>query len=938
MNELTAQEENLLQKLRDQPELTGLFFRKAKKLKWFNRLREEGYFDPQSLSGPVSVDDQDGRVRIPAWLPIDYLCNTVKEASKGGNEEFASAYLSIIEDVTNYAKEQELENYQVWWRFASMLASLPTNLIEAKHVRLAEYWLNDRFDRSLVARELGRKWLPKLLDAGDGHSLFIAQEVLAVLLRIHCEKDSMRNFEKDACNFFFDSYHAGEFIRESMFQCGVMLGKNALAIIDKSLKYVLSELGNDKWSAVWQPAIEVHDQNRHREDAENLLVLAYREVLSGHIHNVQADASEFLDGMLNSGFDTLVRIAINAIRENKQHFSPLQDKLISNRFITTNLRHEFWHFLHEVYPTLQLEQKNSVLSLIASITDDDGEHTEGSVAYEQATWLAAIRNFGEVETSAYEKAVKLAGTEPEHPDFSYYMTTGWGGGESPYSVAELQSFYPDELVGRLAGFQPTGGWKEPTIYGLSKAFKERIKSKPLDIYTNLKKFIGIDLAYIYVLIEAFSELWSDKNPLPWEDVWPQLLEFVEQLLNHKEFWGDQYSEQRKEFVANRHWVIGAIGRLVEAGSKSDDHAFPEKTHPAARRVLETILENQTGEDFALESDAVSIAINSPRGRCLQALINLALRECRLADKEQDNHTTVWNGYEGLFNSELERVANKEYEFVTLVTNYLPNFLYLSGEWLHGNLNQIFDQTDELGWSCAMQGYSYIGTVYKEIYEYLRDHGDLLKALDHEHLTSRVEDRFIQQISVAYLNDFEMFDSDNSLIKVVIERFIPEELHHLIWFLWTLRGKKDAQYGPKVLYLRTKIQEKLDLTRKEDRKLASDLCLWIEYVDELNDENMQWLREIVPFADDSHHASEVLECLARLSNEQPFMASELWRSLLERSLNDYPEDAIRTILKNLLLQGSDGVRVAKETVSIYARSYNERPWEWMKELQALLTQQ
>jgi hypothetical protein len=187
-----------------------------------------------------------------------------------------------------------------------------------------------------------------------------------------------------------------------------------------------------------------------------------------------------------------------------------------------------------------------------------------------------------------------------------------------------------------------------------------------------------------------------------------------------------------------------------------------------------------------------------------------------------------------------------------------------------------------------------------------------------------------------LNDFEALDDENSLIQKVIERFIPEELHQLIWFLWTLRGKKDAEYGPKVLGIRAKIQANLNLTKKEDRKIASDLCLWIEYVEGLNEDNMQWLREIVPFADDSHHGSGVLESLARFSNEQPFMANELWQLLLERSLSDYPEEAIRTILKNLLVNGPAGVRLAKETVSIYARNHNERPWEWMKDIQQTLS--
>ena len=101
-----------------------------------------------------------------------------------------------------------------------------------------------------------------------------------------------------------------------------------------------------------------------------------------------------------------------------------------------------------------------------------------------------------------------------------------------------------------------------------------------------------------------------------------------------------------------------------------------------------MLERQEGEEFKLDSDAVSVAINSPRGRCIEGLVNLTFRSCRLAHKEHGNHTQAWNQYESIYGAELKRSQQGEYEFATLVAMYLPNFNYMSNDWVRSHLSDF----------------------------------------------------------------------------------------------------------------------------------------------------------------------------------------------------------------------------------------------------------
>jgi hypothetical protein len=932
MNSLSAKEQDLLQRIQDKQELIPLFFRKAKGLKWFYPLQELGFFDSGDLSGPVP-SGEEGYVRIHKWQIIDYLLSTVDELEQTETDEYSIAFLHIIEETTNHAKDHGIENYHAWWQFSKLLSKIPLAHIEPKHIQLIEYWLADRFNTSLVVDQLGGKWLPALLDKGDEHSLLLAQNLLVVLYRVRfCDQERVGR-EKRERQLNFDFYHGEKFTRKIAYAVGEKLGRNGLAVFDEQLKVILTTLQNDKWSSIWQPAIEDHDQNKHRKNPENILVIGYRDALDGFMESSEEESLLFISEMMGSELETINRLVINALRKNYERFKGIANQIVVDKYFSSNFRHEMWHFLSENYTKFDQEMQEEVLNIIGSIevVNEDNSILRGGTAYSQATWLSAIKNAGVKESEAYEEAIQTAKAEPDHPDFSSYMSSGWGGSKSPYSIEELQSLSPSELVKTLAEYESGDGWREPSIGGLTRTLKQRIKNEPLSIYPTLGEFLNLDLAYTYVIIEAFSELWTEKSGLPWEEVWPVLLEFINNLIEQPEFWSEANTNERENFVANRYWIVGSVGRLIEAGAKSDEHAFPEIVHQDAKHVLDILLNRETGETFAYDSDAVSIAINSPRGRCLEALINVTLRECRLSDKGGEGHVDTWNEYVPYYDAELDRANQSEYEFATLVTNYLPNFLYMSKDWVINNLERIFDQGNYQKWLCAMQGYSYVGNVFEEIFCFLKVHGDFLKAFDDENIQKKVGDRFVQQIVISYLNDFELYEDEGSLIQTLVKRNRPEELHQLIWFVWTLRKRGDEKLSEKVYELWPKLSKLIDVETRSGKKLASDLCHWVAYIEHIDEERMNWLAFIAPYADESHNSYIFFENLARLSEGQPFEANDLWNKLIERSSPDYPEESIRKIIQNLVRNGPEGIRAARNTVSEYLKYGNERPTQWLREV-------
>ena len=931
MDDLTPKELALLANLDANEELRPFFFRKAKGLKWFDAIDQRNYFDPAGNPAPIPAKEE-GYVLVPHWPVTDYLVATSPELLDPKNRAYAERVLAIIRSVTQLARGENFGNYRTWWQFSKIIQNIPLSQIVPADLADIDYWLDDRYERGLVARELGEKWLLALLNQPGDEAKATALQLLAVLYKAVFSTTTLGGSERKEASFRFDKWHAEKITKAVAARAGQVLGRSAVQVFTDELQRVLRELDNDSWSSLWHPAIEDHEQNRHADDVENLLVFALRDALDGWVPECAA-ATPYVAEMLVSPYATVRRVAVNAVRANFQKLGELVHHIVADDCFDTPNRHELWHLLHDRYPVFPEHVRQRVQELIVQIRKEDeaGNHTVERTAYAQAIWLAAIRHHAKALEARYRECVDIAGAEPDHPDFSSYSSSGWVAHESPKAPEELLAMEINQLVAYLDRYEDPGRFMEPGIEGLVKALRAAVKASPLTFSSSLERLSDLDTEYIYELIEGFSELWAERKELPWNEIWPCLLNFCEAVIRQGHFWSRENAEQGAHFVANRYWVVGSIGRLIEAGTKSDDRAFSPELLGQAKRLLLTLLEKETGEEFKPDSDAVSIAINSPRGRCLEALINLALRSCRLADKEGDGHVAAWNDFQPIFEGELNKPDAGEYEFITLLVNYLPNFLYMSREWVSENLSRIFDRSGYQKWLCAMQAYAYVNQVYEGIYNHLKSNGHFILALDDENLKDRVSEKIIQNIVIAFLNDYESLEADGSLIRLLLDRARNDELSQLIWFIWTLRKKDDESLTVKVIELWPRLLQAIDTESREGRKLASRLTTWSVFITKVDNANRDLILQVAAFAEEDYNSHDLLESIARISAAQPQEALEIWRALLQGAAPDHPEWAIRAAFTNFVQSGVQGRRDAYSIADEYLKRGNENPTAWLQEI-------
>lgn len=921
-NELSAKQRSALQRVIDDPALQPWLFKKVDSTVWFDAFKENGLFSPNLNPAPFETSDKT--FQIPSWPITEYLVSSSLKLRDENDIEMARKYLSLLKEVTQYAVANERSNYRTWWQFSKVLRNIPLEVINLDDLSCVSDWLNDKFDRYLINKEIS-EWMLELIDINTEQSVSFAIFLLDKLFAIHIVEGRYTNKKHEAV-LGFDDYQAAKFVEENASALGESLGLLAVNLSKQKLKEVLDINRNDKWSNVWRNAIPEHKQNSRHNDADDIVLKFFRDALLGYVNKDSANnANEKLTELINSDYQTIKRVAIYVASEC---FEKLEQQVVTlviqpNHF-NDKYRHELWHFIHKNFSSLQAEQQQSVIDAIESliVTDEDtGVLLDKPTAYKQSNWFAAIKDENGVTQAKYQACIDITGVEPEHPDFSCYMSGGVAVDVSPLSVSELAVMLEDinSLIRFLNEYKEVGHFNEPGIEGLANTFEELVLLDSCEILNNLDAFIELKPHYLNKIFSAYSKLWTNKTQRPWNELWPKIINFAAKLFNEASFWNSVDNTDSGPFIGDKHWVISSYCRLVESGCENDERAFGlELTHDV-KNTLELILSKASGEDFNNDSDAVSIAINSPRGRCLEAYVKLALYQCRNVEKDSEEHKRIWAGYQPTFDNELSKPYTAgEYEFITILLMYVRNFLYLSKDWTVQNIEHMFGETNSLQWRCALQAYSYVGWLIPEIHAHFKEKKYYPALLDDESLSDTVKGRYIEYACIAYLQKRDQLD-DESLLRLLLVRQKESELSKVVWFLWSIRDQNVEKTKELVFALWPDLVEQINGQDSDKKPLASKLALWAEYIEELTVDTKAWLMSVAPYINDDHNGISFMQEMARLSEGYATDVADIWIETLSKPFYMHDLDPLETIFKNIISSGQVGQVIAKKIADIYIKN-------------------
>lgn len=842
---------------------------------FFQFLEEKGLFNPSR--NPKPVQNPDGHFRIPYWPALKYLEAVAKKSDEIKDISLAKDVMRIVRSVSNW-KDQEgnyVCNYYTYDSFAKILGLVPLNVLNAQDMALIKIWMNDRFNNSLVIGTLSQGLLVKLLNSTQKTNLSKACKVLDYCTEIKWVPETgLEGVYKPET--VADEYWLEKMMEQHASNFGRLTGNAAYLVLEKRVKEIFGRKGSDFPSSVYRAAVEDHEQNHSWRKVYNIPVEGLRDVMLSWLDTSDAKAVERVNDLIASSHEILRRIAIYLINKNWEKLNRIYVENLGSLFQSGHL-HELYNLLSDQFSRFPEDLKKKTLNAIKEIQAPKLDNADYYLKQSQRRWLSAIFEKGHAPADAMFLSLN---SDPElgklstHPDFSSYYQIMRGPGPSPYTPDVLIAMLEQRtLVKKLNDFKETGGWGASSVKGLVDSLVEAVQAKPEAFLIYIEDFLDAKSPYQYAVISGFKKLWltaaADGIGSDWDKRWKLLIGFFGNLIKKSYFW--ELETQDDRLTPTRSWIVPEIAEFIKAGVTKDEKAFTPELLPASWHIITTLLEGVAPEEDFVPNDAMTYAINSTKGKIIEAIFVHALRQARVSERERGEHQSVWKEVHAVFENELNKKDN--YEFATLAAAYMCNLIYLDKAWAQRCFAVIFSNQDQNIFICAVDGLAY-APESQLVYSFMIEHEVVERSLAINHRQGAGLEKVIERMGLAYLYDQDSLDSKRFKLLFVSER--SNDLQVMINFFWQVHNEEMSEdQKEKVLCFWAKCHEIKD---PPDGLLAS-LALLAVYIKKLDNRETNLMITSAKYAANQHRVQEFIENLDRLVEVYPKQTNDILKTLL-----------------------------------------------------------
>ena len=875
---------------------------------FFDPLQEAELFSPKYNSNPVEAEDP-GTFHIPYWSALDYLEAVSRKAGENNDLTLARKVMNVIHSVSKYRDSdgKVRDNYHTYYKFAVCLGLMPTSAITEDSIDLLPNWIKSKYNRSLVVIALDEGLLPKLLESNLSEDLNKACNILNHCTAIQwVDETGFRKGRKKPVSIV-DDYYLNKLIKNHAGSFGRKAGKSAAQIFRAKIQDVFGREYSDLPTYLHRPAVEDHPQNHSWDKIFNCFVDGLRDVLLSWIDTGSENAIDYIPNILEDHNEMVRRIGIYILGQRWSVLKNTYGKVLNSQLFDPRNVHELYHLLKERFGEFSEDYKSKTLETIRQLPLLNNEGLD-HLKRRQRNWLSAIIDKGYEPVNSWFtelNADQSIGKLSEHPDFHSYIETVAGPGPSLYTQQDLLIFAEDgSIIERLNEFQQTDVWRGLSIEALVKSLEETVRIDPPKFLNLLPKFLNAKRPYQYGIINGFKRLWDSSKEsegffLDWDTTWELLLDFFNQLLDNPKFWKEKV-ENHQGMTPNSEWISSIIAEFLRAGTRNDEKSYPPEFLSRGFELIKILLENSKAVDDA-EGDAMTHAINSPKGKAIEALYSHTLRVCRISDSEHQDHSKEWNKIKPVFDTEINKCKDSNYEFSTLAAYYLPYFEYIDLEWRSNNIDKIFPSNYENNFICAIDGLTYT-SITSSIYKLLLKHKIYERALEIKNRCHKTRYRIALQIALAYLWGDESLDSPR--FTLLFDSGELDNLENISRFFWSAREQKleEDQIG-RIFQFWEKCIEWAKNLIEPPKLVLSELSRLTCYITNLGEKEFHLIKAVAKYVKFNYNADDFISELNRLVEQDPEKVSLLFGETLVEYRPDYDyEDRLKELLLQLDKKG------------------------------------
>jgi adenosyl cobinamide kinase/adenosyl cobinamide phosphate guanylyltransferase len=850
-------------------------------------LKEAGYFDPEKNPGPIEVENQKGYFTIPHWNVLNYLENVAEKNKTETSPEISNLLADIINRIINYKteKSERIDNYRTDWIITKIIFLLPLENIQEQHVEFLRTVLHSKWETSLISSEIGKSIIPAILEKGS-------KKLLLQILEIVFDYKELNKNSTDRYVSLVESYWLKEALQQHNDSIFKLCGKEASDIVIDKIQKII-EKDKTQFNNIWVPTIEDHSQTSFPDRYECQIVYFVRDCYQTLS---PGDISEKVKWLFSQEHPIFQRLALHTINYHFEDLSFLFWNWKENPLEVLSIKHELYELLKNNCKSFDSEQIDKVINwiekkeyYISEEYKDDIKVSEKIYAYRKKEWLSSLLEINNDRiNSLYYKYNSINPAELDHPGFDSWSESGWGS-ESPIEEAELLSKSADEIVEYLNNFKEKGGWKGPSVEGLTGVLKKCVSGNPEKFTVNISTYLKLKRVYQQALLWGFSEAWRSERVIDWH----ALFLYINGILNSVNFWNESYPENGYNY---RNWIISQIADLINDGTRNDQHAFDPTFLPEAEKILFILVEKAESNYYEIH-DIVTSVLNSNRGKIFTAMINYSLRNARINKKDEE---FKWiESIKTEFTARLDKNIESSLDFSVVIGEYLPNLYYLDKEWVISNINSLFPIEMPKYWEASFAGYLfYASTVYSYLYNLLSKNGHYKKALSIEFKDDHVRDRVAQHVCVAYLEGWEKFEDADSLINLLINSNNVKHLSAVISFFWMQRKNTTEKVKNRIKPLWEQLFNRIAAKEENEeyQKLISDTSKLLSLVEKIDDDIFKWLKLSAKYINKNFNSPFFIEYLLKHVNESPKKVAELFLEILNSGFfPDYKKENILEII-------------------------------------------
>jgi hypothetical protein len=921
-SKLTSKQESLIRTMSEGEEFArhgfDLLAKHVRPEDYFDPLADAGFFDPSNNPAPLQ-STQPGFVQVPYWAALNYLEAVARRAGELNDLVLADKLLKVIRSVSAFCEPDGTarDNHYTFWKFAEIFGLLPTLSILNDDVRLVKIWIASKFDRGMVARTLGKLVIGRFLNSGHAEDIEKACILLEQCTTFEWLSEERRG--RDVATLV-DDFWLKELINKNSKLFGSKAGKRAADIFADRLRAVFSDNRRSFGSYTWRPAIEDSPQNHESRGIENRFVEGLRNVLAGWIDISPDQVKAYVGDTLCDQAEIIKRIAIHTVTEHFAILQPVFEPNINATLFSAGLRHELYRLLHERFSEFSEIAKTAVISALQSLPQPKGEEPERRLKRTQRDWLTAIKDADYAAADQWLNRLALdpsLGPPSEHPDVLTYHESRWGPGPTPFAADSLVAFAMDgTIIERLHAFKEKDSWRGPTLGGLVQALEAAVAGAPNEFLPLLSTFHAARPEFQHALLSGFKQLLGpdepEKSKLDWLGAWPKLMTYFTQSVNDQNFWTEP-SLENPNVIPDRDWIVSLIADFLQAGTRDEEKGYPAELLPQGLEIIRSLLARVRSSGAPQNNDPMTHAINTTKGRVVEALINHALRVCRRAHQRGESVVGAWATVRGLFDAELAQCRDSNFEFSTLAATYIANIDFMSHIWLVENVGRLFPTEYPVNFKCAVGGLAF-ATPTAVVYKLLASKNVFARALTDRSDESRSRERMVEWICLAYLWGDESLDSEvfGSLFNANGQ---ADDLETASGFFWQVREDElEPAQVERIVEFWTECVEWAHRQKNQPAQLLSSLSHLTSYFQTLDERNKGLLLSVAPFVHTNYNTDSLVEELSRLVDTNPVGVVEVLGRMLEGGTPDFDlDDKLKGLIRKLASLGyrDDAIRFAEK---------------------------